>query len=89
MNREFGVEDREPSGVYQTRGIGSIIGAFVSDALALKVTLQARKQLARHTRKGLLNSLLVMKNGSSTIIQRRENHKDYVAMIQYRQPSQI
>jgi len=30
-----------------------------------------------------------MKNGSTTITQRRENHEDHLAMLQHRQPSRI
>ena len=30
-----------------------------------------------------------MKNGSTTITQRRENHGDHLAMLQHRQPSRI
>ena len=30
-----------------------------------------------------------MKNGSTTVTQRRENHGDHLAMLQHRQPSRI
>jgi len=44
--------------------------------------------LARHKRKGFLHHIsLVMKNGSTTIIQKRGNHGDYLAMLQ--QPSRM
>ena len=32
---------------------------------------------------------LVMKNGSTTITQRRENHEDHLTILQHRQPSRI
>jgi len=41
--------------------------------------------LARHKRKGFLHRIvvsLVVKNGSTTITQRRENHGDQLAMLQ-------
>jgi len=43
--------------------------------------------LARHKRKGFLHRILVMKNRSTTITQRRGNHGDHQAMLQHRQPS--
>jgi len=39
--------------------------------------------LARHKRKSFLHRM-VMKNGSTTITQRRGNHGDYLAMLQHR-----